>query len=248
MSYGRFAYVYDILMENVPYDKWIELFLAKVHQFNIEGRNVLDVGCGTGEFSIRLAERGYYVTGVDLSEEMLLIAAEKAAAKQASIPLFHQNMAELDLAREFDAVVIFCDSLNYLETEEEVKETFSSVYKHLKPGGLFMFDVHSIYKMTEVFQGNTFADPYEEVSYIWNSYEGEEPYSVEHELSFFVKDGDTGLYERFEEDHYQRTYPVDMYLDWLGEAGFISKEVLADLEDKEPESDSERIVFLAVKP
>ncbi len=248
MSYGRFAYVYDILMENVPYDKWIELFLAKMEQFDIEGRKVLDVGCGTGEFSIRLAEKGYDVTGVDLSEEMLLIAAEKAAEKQVAIPLFHQNMAELDLAAEYDAVVIFCDSLNYLETEEEVEETFRSVYKHLKSGGLFMFDVHSIFKMTEVFHGGTFADPYEEVSYIWNSYEGEEPYSAEHELSFFVKDENTGLYERFEEDHYQRTYPVDTYLDWLKKAGFICKGVLADLEDKEPEHDSERIVFLAVKP
>lgn len=248
MSYRRFAYVYDTLMENVPYEKWIELFIKKVHQYQINGTKVLDVACGTGEFSVRLAQKGYQVTGIDLSEEMLVIAREKADKLKLSIPYFHQNMAELDAGEEYDSVVIFCDSLNYLRTEEEVQQTFQKVFEQLKPSGLFLFDVHSVYKMEHIFKDNTFADPYEGVSYIWNSFAGEEPYSIEHELSFFVKNNGTGLYERFEEDHYQRTYPVEVYKEWLLNAGFKVEEILADLEESQPTDQTERIMFVAVKP
>lgn len=247
MSYERFARVYDVLMDNVPYDKWIDRFIEKMDQYEIKGKKVLDVACGTGEFSVRLAEKGFNVTGVDLSEAMLSIAKAKADEFHVSIPFFHQNMIELDTQGEFDSIVIFCDSLNYLEHEEDVQSTFKRIYEQLKSGGLFMFDVHSVFKMEQVFKNATFADPYEEVSYIWNSFEGEEPYSVAHELSFFVKDSETGLYERFEEDHYQRTYPVETFVKWLLEAGFIVKEILADLENEEPTAQTERIMFVAVK-
>lgn len=247
MSYGRFAFVYDTLMQDVPYDKWIDRFIEKMTQYDIKGNHVLDVACGTGEFSVRLADKGYQVTGVDLSEEMLSIARAKADEYNVSIPFYHQNMVDLDMGELFDSIVIFCDSLNYLKSEQDVQSTFQRVYKQLHEGGLFMFDVHSIYKIEEIFTNATFADAGEGVSYIWNSFEGEEPYSVEHELSFFVKDEETDLYDRFEENHYQRTYPIAILEQWLRDAGFTIKEVIADLENIEPSEQSERIMFVAIK-
>ena len=247
MSYGRFAYVYDFLMSDVPYDNWINLFISKKEQYNIAGSKVLDVACGTGEFSVRLAEKGYAVTGVDLSDEMLAIAKVKADQAGVTIPFYQQNMIELDMGEQFDSIVIFCDSLNYLHTENDVQSTFRRVYEQLKPGGLFMFDVHSVFKIEHIFAGQTFADVQDEVSYIWNSFEGEEPFSIEHELTFFVKAEESDQYDRFDEDHYQRTYNIDTYKQWLAEAGFTVKEVLADLEDQTPVEDSERIMFVAVK-
>ncbi|MBD3109975.1 class I SAM-dependent methyltransferase [Bacillus sp. AGMB 02131] len=247
MSYGRFAYVYDFLMSDVPYDNWINLFISKKEQYNIAGSKVLDVACGTGEFSVRLAKKGYAVTGVDLSDEMLAIAKVKADQAGVTIPFYQQNMIELDMGEQFDSIVIFCDSLNYLHTENDVQSTFRRVYEQLKPGGLFMFDVHSVFKIEHIFAGQTFADVQDEVSYIWNSFEGEEPFSIEHELTFFVKAEESDQYDRFDEDHYQRTYNIDTYKQWLAEAGFTVKEVLADLEDQTPVEDSERIMFVAVK-
>lgn len=247
MSYGRFAHVYDFLMSEVPYDKWINLFISKKEQYNINGLKVLDVACGTGEFSVRLAQKGYTVTGIDLSDEMLVIAKEKADQSGVSIPFYQQNMIELETGEQFDSIVIFCDSLNYLHAESDVQSTFQRVYEQLKPGGLFMFDVHSVFKMEHVFAGQTFADVQDEVSYIWNAFEGPEPYSVEHELTFFVKEEEADRYDRFDEDHYQRTYDMQKYVAWLEEAGFTVKEILADLEDQEPAEDSERILFVAIK-
>ncbi|MFJ9383157.1 class I SAM-dependent DNA methyltransferase [Peribacillus sp. NPDC101481] len=247
MTYERFAYVYDELMKDAPYEKWLMILTAKLEQYGIGGRKVLDLACGTGEMTVELAQHGFEVTGVDLSDEMLLVANEKAVKLGLSIPLFQQNMAELEGLGQFDCVTIFCDSLNYLRDEEDIVKTFSRVHEHLKDGGLFFFDIHSIYKMEEIFSDNTFAVNGEEVSYIWDCFPGEEPYSVEHDLSFFVRDDESGLYDRFDELHYQRTYPVEQYKKWLEQAGFTVSEILADLEEAPLVTETERILFVASK-
>jgi ubiquinone/menaquinone biosynthesis C-methylase UbiE len=247
MTYERFAYVYDELMKDAPYEKWLMILTAKLEQYGIDGRKVLDLACGTGEITVELAQHGFEVTGVDLSDEMLLVANEKAVKLGLSIPLFQQNMAELEGLGQFDCVTIFCDSLNYLRDEEDIVKTFSRVHEHLKDGGLFMFDIHSLYKMEEVFSDHTFAVNGEEVSYIWDCFPGEEPYSVEHDLSFFVRDEESGLYDRFDELHYQRTYPVEQYKKWLEQAGFTVSEILADLEEAPLVTETERILFVASK-
>jgi ubiquinone/menaquinone biosynthesis C-methylase UbiE len=247
MTYERFAYVYDELMKDAPYEKWLMILTAKLEQYGIDGRKVLDLACGTGEITVELAQHGFEVTGVDLSDEMLLVANEKAVKLGLSIPLFQQNMAELEGLGQFDCVTIFCDSLNYLRDEEDIVKTFSRVHEHLKDGGLFMFDIHSLYKMEEIFSDHTFAVNGEEVSYIWDCFPGEEPYSVEHDLSFFVRDEESGLYDRFDELHYQRTYPVEQYKKWLEQAGFTVSEILADLEEAPLVTETERILFVASK-
>ncbi|MBD8134990.1 methyltransferase domain-containing protein [Peribacillus frigoritolerans] len=247
MTYERFAYVYDELMKDAPYEKWLMILTAKLEQYGIDGRKVLDLACGTGEMTVELAQHGFEVTGVDLSDEMLLVANEKAVKLGLSIPLFQQNMAELEGLGQFDCVTIFCDSLNYLRDEEDIVKTFSRVHEHLKDGGLFMFDIHSLYKMEEIFSDHTFAVNGEEVSYIWDCFPGEEPYSVEHDLSFFVRDDESGLYDRFDELHYQRTYPVEQYKKWLEQAGFTVSEILADLEEAPLVTETERILFVASK-
>ncbi|MFJ7857684.1 class I SAM-dependent DNA methyltransferase [Peribacillus sp. NPDC097206] len=247
MTYERFAYVYDELMKDAPYEKWLLILTAKLEQYGIEGKKVLDLACGTGEITVELAQHGFDVSGVDLSDEMLMVANEKAAKQGLSIPLFQQDMAELEGLGLYDCVTIFCDSLNYLREEADIVKTFNRVHDHLKEGGLFLFDVHSIYKMEEIFHNNTFAVNDEEVSYIWDSFPGEEPYSVEHDLSFFVRDDQSGLYDRFDELHYQRTYPIQQYKQWLQQAGFETLDILADLEEKPPVNETERILFVARK-
>lgn len=247
MSYERFAYVYDELMKDAPYTKWLIQLTAKLEKYDVQGKRLLDLACGTGEITVELAKHGFDVSGVDLSDEMLLIAQEKATNLGLSIPFYQQNMAELEGVGLFDCITIFCDSLNYLQNEDDVASTFQRVYEHLNEGGLFLFDVHSIYKMKHIFVNHTFAVNDDEVSYIWNCFPGEEPSSVVHDLSFFVKDDKSGLDERFDEFHYQRTYSVAQYTEWLIEAGFEVLELLADLEDASLQEETERILFVARK-
>jgi 2-polyprenyl-3-methyl-5-hydroxy-6-metoxy-1,4-benzoquinol methylase len=247
MSYERFAYLYDELMQDAPYDEWVRFVKEKLDQYQAGGKSLLDLACGTGELSVRFAKEGFSVTGVDLSPDMLAVAQAKAQEQGLQIPFFEQDMASLEGHEEFDFIGIFCDSLNYLQSDDDVIHTFKSSYNHLKDGGLFFFDVHSLYKISHVFINQSFTLAEEHLSYIWNSFAGDLPNSVEHELSFFVLDEQTGKYDRFDELHFQRTYPVRQYSEWLAQAGFELLEISADFENKEPQEQSERIFFVATK-
>ncbi|GIN20060.1 MAG TPA: class I SAM-dependent methyltransferase [Bacillus bacterium] len=247
MSYEQLAYVYDHLMADAPYDDWLRYLTKVTESYQAPGNRVLDLGCGTGELSIRLLKQGFDVTGVDVSEDMLAVSAEKADKEGVALPLFQQDMSKLEGLPEFDIATVFCDSLNYLSTPEEVQNTFRHVHRHLAPNGLFLFDVHSTYQMESVFLNQTFTWNEEEVAYIWSSFPGEEPHSIEHDLTFFLLDGESGQYERVEEFHQQRTYPVHDFVDWLHEAGFDVLSVTADFSDNPPGETSRRIFFTCRK-
>lgn len=245
MTYGRFAYLYDELMKDAPYDKWVELVQNKFSSHALDGKKLLDLGCGTGELSLRFASLGFEVTGVDLSEDMLTVAQAKAAEENIAIEFIQQNMAELQLMDSYHLIGIFCDSLNYLQSEEEVKATFKGVGQYLADDGIFIFDIHSLYKINDIFSNETFSYDEEGIFYLWDCFQGEMPNSVDHELTFFVED-EEGKYLRFDESHTQRTFLVEMYEKWLEMAGFEILELIGDFEGP-PVQHSERIIFVARK-
>ncbi|WP_027407869.1 class I SAM-dependent DNA methyltransferase [Anoxybacteroides tepidamans] len=248
MTYESFAYWYDELMKEAPYDKWKAFVHQKIQQYGKKStKRLLDVGCGTGELAVRLARDGFDVTGVDLSENMLAIAQAKAELQRVNVEFFQQSMTELEGYAPFDAVMIFCDSLNYLEHEQDVQQTFRRIYDLLHEGGLLLFDVHSVYKIDYLFRGATFASNEESISYIWTCDALEEtPHTVAHDLTFFVQEED-GRYERYDEWHVQRTFAVSEYEQWLIDAGFKIMEISADFNEQPPSEQAERIFFVAKK-
>ncbi|KAA0549340.1 class I SAM-dependent methyltransferase [Bacillus sp. BGMRC 2118] len=246
MTYQHFAHIYDFLMKDVPYDKWVTYFKSRAKEMRA-GAHLLDLACGTGTLSVPFSKLGLNVTGVDLSTEMLSVADEKARKENVPVTFLQMNMTEISGMGTFDYIVCFCDSLNYLKRDEEIIETFKGVYDSLDPNGTFMFDVHSVHKMEYIFKDQTFVDNDEDVSYIWNCFEGEYPLSVEHELTFFVRDEETDLYERFDEVHYQRTFMIEQYEKWLREVGFTSIEISSDFKSTLHEPQNERIFFCCQK-
>lgn len=246
MNYEKFAYLYDELMSDAPYEQWVSFVLKIIKQTGITNCKLLDVGCGTGNVAIPLSEQGLDVTAVDLSDEMLIVAKEKSEAKGTDIKFFQQDMKELEGLGIFDVVISLCDSVNYLNNQDEVATTFQRVYDHLNYNGVFVFDVHSIYKINEIFKGHTFAHSGEEIAYIWECFAGEWEHSVEHELSFFIKNS-ADLYERFDELHKQRTYPMKFYKQALESSGFTVEQVTGDFSFDTLAEDSQRWFFVAKK-
>lgn len=244
ISYQHLAQVYDRLMSEVPYEKWID-YAQRIWAGRQEKPvKVLDMACGTGAISIPLAQLGYEVTGIDLSEEMLAVTYDKARENSLSIHLLHQDMRELELPYEVDAIISFCDSLNYLTEPGDLLQTFRRAYQALKPGGVFLFDVHSIYKIVHIFADQTFNLVEDDICYIWDcTLVGEE--KVSHELTIFVKEGQ--LYKRFEEMHVQQGYSHEDIVDWLAEAGFKLIDCSADFTEEAPTDESERIFYAAEK-
>lgn len=245
MRYEQFALLYDEFMNDVPYDKWVEYVEQKLQEAGITGKTLLDVACGTGNVTLPLVQKGYDVTGIDLSEEMLTVAQQKLAEAGYIVPFYQQDMRELELPQQFDCITIFCDSLNYVTEKAGVQETFARVHRNLKQNGLFLFDVHSLYKIHHIFINETYTVNEEAAALIWNCFPGEYPDSVEHELTFFVKDEQEDVYHRFDEFHVQRTYSITDLKVWLEEAGFLVMSITGNFFSEVTEQ-TER-VFFAVK-
>lgn len=243
--YERFATVYDQLMQDVPYDEYVSWIVsqAPVNSFP----KLLDIGCGTGTLSIKFHELGYQVSGIDLSEEMLAVANKRLHSEGISIPLFAMSMDELEGFFDVDIVTIPIDSINYLKEEQQVVKTFQRIYTSLKEGGQLLFDVHSLYKMDEIFIQSPFTYDDGDITYIWYTEQGEYDHSVYHDMTFFIYDHETHLYDRFDEQHFQRTFSVEIYEKWLKEVGFKEVIVTADWTNTAPTKTSERIFIQAIK-
>ncbi len=244
-SYTHLAQVYDFLMQDSPYDRWLE-WVGDFWREHGQPRTVLDLGCGTGNIAIPLAKQGHQVVGIDLSSEMLAMAFEKAQRAQVKVKWLEQDMRTLE-APQADSVISLCDSFSYLTEEEDVQQAFQQVYDHLTPGGYFLFDVHSPYKITHIFGENTFTLLEEDIAYIWNCFCDADRLEVEHQLTFFIKQPN-GLFQRLEESHVQRAYQPTQMIQWLREAGFTEIKLTADFANLPPNRESERLFYAARRP
>lgn len=242
-TYEQFAYIYDSLMSDIPYHKyaaWIQQ-----HAPVVKGKKLVDIGCGTGVLSTYFANAGYEVTGVDLSESMLTVAQNRSLENGTDISFICQSMAELEGVDGVDVAVIAIDSLNYLETLDSVEQTFQRVFDALNPNGQLFFDVHSLYKMDVIYPNGPFTYEDEQVAYLWHTEVGEEAHSIYHDITFFVR-GESGYYERFEESHFQRTYPVETFLSLLEKVGFTKVNIHDDIFGT-PEEEVDRWFIHAIK-
>lgn len=207
---------------------------------------VLDLGCGTGSLTERMAAKGYDMIGVDLSQEMLGIALTKSKEAGSSTLYLCQDMRELELYSTVGTVISVCDSVNYLLEEEDVEETFRLVNNYLHPGGIFIFDFNTLYKYEQVIGDTTIAENRDDCSFIWENYYHEEEHINEYDLTIFVRqDEEDDIFRRFGETHYQRGYTLKEMTELVRKAGLEPVEALDADTHKEPTETSERIYIIA---
>lgn len=245
-SYGEFAYFYDQLMQDAPYESWMAFLQEAMARYDFMPRHIADLGCGTGTISIALYEQGYKVTGVDLSEDMLAQAEAKLSSHSSRLRFLCQDLRELYLPETCDLAVSFCDSLNYITDADDLGQIFKRVKTQLRPNGMFLFDMHSIFKLREKLGQNVFYEVGEEVTYLWQSRFDEATATVEYDITFFaLEDEDEQLYRRFHEYHVQRAYDISTVEQLLKDAGFQTVEVYADFRWDVPTDSTERYFFVA---
>lgn len=267
MSYGQFAYIYDRLMEDMPYSRW-HRFLRQCWEPGGAPATVVDLGCGTGNISIPLAQSGLRVIGIDLSEDMLAVAHAKAESRQrlfasaqgGEVVWLRQDMQEWALPEQVDAVISCCDCINYLTEEEELAATFRQTFSGLKPGGTFIFDVHTQQQLRRYAEEQPFTLREADISYIWTCDLDEERCEIEHDLAIFVRESEWGSasansadamdasrYVRIDETHVQRAYPLERIGELLRESGFEDISVYADFTREAPDEETERAFFVCRK-
>ena len=243
-QYTNFAKVYDLFMDNVPYDKWVEQIKDILYKENIKDGLICDLGCGTGAITERLANLGYDMIGIDNSYDMLDVAMEKKYASGNDILYLCQDMREFELYGTVRAIISRCDSLNYIRELSELKEVFAWVNNYLDPNGLFIFDMNTEYKYQNILGDNTFAEVREQASFIWeNTYDIDKRIN-EYDLNLFIKLEDDS-YKRFEERHVQKAYTFDEILSAIDSSNMVLEKYMdadtyGDVSEK-----TERILFVA---
>lgn len=242
-SYQSLAGAYDALTTDVGYRKRAAYLhrLLKRERETVE--SVLDLGCGTGTLAYLLAKMGYRVTAVDASEEMLTQAAQKAETlPEENRPLLlHQSMTRLRLLKPVDAAVSTLDALNYVTGEKALQAALDRVCKWLRPGGLFLFDVNTLYKFRRM-DGEVYLDETEDTYCVWRTGFSEKTKICTYWVDLF-KESPDGTWERFAEEHRERAWEEAQLRTMLEKAGFTEITVTGDLSQDAPQPDADRVIF-----
>lgn len=239
--YNDFAYVYDKLINDVDYKEWADYYFKIFQRYGLSPKLGLDLGCGTGNLTVELSNRGIEMTGVDLSEDMLMVAREKSEG--LDILYLNQNMTEFELYGTVDFIVSSLDCINYITDKRDLLRVMKLANNYLEPGGLFIFDINTRYKLENVIGDNTFILEDDDCFCSWqNEYDKRRKLS-DFYLTFFMKDG--GNYARFDEHHTERAYDIDEIKALIKSSGMRLLKVYHNLSFENPKKNSERVFFVA---
>ena len=245
MSYSYFAEYYDILTENVEYEKRAEYFLELFKKHKHNTGLTLDLACGTGTLTLELCRRGIDIFGCDMSADMLSIAQQKAYKNDRNIMFICQKMQNLKLLGKIDTCICTLDSINHLLSSEDVQKTFSRVKQYLNNNGIFVFDLNTIYKHKYILGDNCYIYDTEKVFCAWQNNYYENDNKVVITLDFFERVGK--LYKRSTEQFPERAYSDDEIRNMAKNSGFDVEAVYDDMSFDEIKENSQRAVYVLRK-
>ena len=250
IAYETLAAMYDALMDDVDYEAWADYIDRMLQKHGGPGKRLLDLGCGTGCISIPLAQRGYQVTGVDISEEMLAAAREKSRALQLDIDWRKQDLISLQLFDEagnemvFDAAIATFDVFNHLTEPEDLQMLFHTLNPLLADEGVLLFDVQTPYKLREYLGNHIFTLHRDDVEYMWENHFDEETQICTMNITFFLRQAN-GLYRRETMTQEERVYDLDLLRLWLKYSDFETAGVYEELSENDVKPEAHRAVFIA---
>ncbi|CAD2076167.1 class I SAM-dependent DNA methyltransferase [Phocicoccus pinnipedialis] len=221
-KYEKFSYVYKVMNYDFPYNLWLDI----INKYN-KNTSILDVGCGTGEILNRLVADKR--VGIDNSATMIEIAESNAP----NCEFYVQDMKYFELDESFDLIIATADVLNYVSNINELKTALLSVSNHMNENSVFIFDMHSEFKILNEFDGEIYMDDTPEITYIWEVSNGVEELSVIHDITYFIKDEDN-KYDKYQETHYQQGFKHQTVVELLDELGF---DVISTFSDFDPDND-----------
>ena len=243
-AYKALAESYDRLTNDVDYAATVDFYEQILAREGLHPRTCVDLACGTGSVTEILARKGYEVIGVDMSEEMLTVAASKVMDLER-LPMFScQRLEQLRLPRAVDMAVCALDSLDYILDPADCAEAIRRAYKVLNPGGIFIFDVNTPEKLRAM-DGQVFLDEDDDVYCVWRGEFDEETNICSYGMDLFQRQG--AVWHRSFEEHQEYAYSQAQLTGFLKAAGFTHIEVYADRLFEAPRAGEQRIYFKARK-
>lgn len=243
-AYNYLAEYYDRLMHDCDYDKWSQyLYLLLTKHGCLPPSIGMDAACGTGNITRNLWEKGYKITGFDISESMLTCAADKSSGGKPSY--LQADITKFYTVEPLQFMTCCCDGINYLP-HGKLGKALANVYNALNCGGVFLFDISSEYKYKTLLDNRTYSDEAEGVYCVFSSYLNKANTKLNMDVELFIENS-AGTYRRFSEAHEQYVYSQGQLTEALKHAGFKTVKSYGFLTQKTPAADSERIQFVAVK-
>ena len=243
-AYELLAFSYDRLTNDVDYEATVDFYWEILKREGLRPRTAADLACGTGSVTRLLAERGLQVVGVDMSEEMLTVACQKAMDLPAPPRFVCQRLERLQLPRAVDLAVCALDSLDYITEPEACQEAIGRVYKALNPGGVFIFDVNTPEKLRAM-DGQVFLDEDDDVYCVWRGEFDEQTNICSYGMDLFQRSGEA--WHRSFEEHREYAYSQQQLKSYLRNAGFTHVRVYADRRFEAPGPGEQRIYISARK-
>jgi SAM-dependent methyltransferase len=249
MIYDLIADTYDNVNSDIDYCEWADFIEKIIRREWREGNPslVLDLGCGTGSMTIELAKRGYDMTGVDYSVEMLDVARERALVSKVGdrILWLCQDMTEIDLYGTVDVVVSCLDCINHLVKTADVKKCFSLVHNFLNPNGLFIFDINGKYKFENVYSDKSYIIEEKDTFISWQNRYNPKSCICDFYITRFSEQPD-GTYVREDEMQRERMYTLKSIRKMLKDTGF---ELIGEYScfDMSPGTDDDERIYIAAR-
>ena len=243
-AYHALAASYDRLTNDVRYENTVDFYRQILAREQLQVRTAVDLACGTGSVTILLAKMGLQVIGVDMSEEMLCVAQQKAQDMENSPMFVCQKLEQLQLARGVDLAVCALDSINYITNPACCQEAIRRVYRVLNPGGCFIFDVNTPEKLRAM-DDQVFLDEDDDVYCVWRGEFDEQTNICTYGMDLFQRKGT--LWERSCEEHCEYAYSADQLVEYLKNAGFTHIRVYGDRRFEAPKEGEQRIYIKARK-
>ncbi len=247
MLYDLIAPIYDKINGSIDYSSWAD-FIEKIVKKEYKGTPELwlDLGCGTGRMTVELLRRGYDMTGVDFSPEMLDMARSAAEKEGLSdgLLLLCQDMCSFELYGTVDIAVSCLDCMNHLTQPKDLKKCFSLVHNYLSPGGLFIFDINGKYKFENIYSDRAYIMEEEGSVLLWQNC-----YNPKTRLCDFyitlMEESEDGRYERYDELGRERMYTLNSIKRALSGAGFEFIGAYSDFDFSDGTDESARIYIAA---
>ena len=243
-AYHTLAQSYDRLTNDVDYSAVVNFYFQILENEGLSPRTAADLACGTGSVALLLADRGLQVTAVDMSEEMLCQAAQKAQDIDNPPFFVRQKLQQLKLARGVDLAVCGLDSLNYILDPADCQKAISRIYRALNPGGCFIFDVNTPQKLRAM-DGQVFVDEDDDVFCLWRGEFNESTNICSYGMDLFHRKG--AMWQRSFEEHQEYAYTQEQLTEFLRNAGFTDIAVYGDRQLTQPPANAQRIYFKARK-
>lgn len=248
MIYDLLAPFYDSVNSDIDYSTWADFIEKIIKREYIQGKPelILDLGSGTGRMTLELAKRGYDMTGVDSSVEMLNIARDTADSKNygKNILWLCQDMCEFELYGTVDVTVSCLDCINHLTDNKSIEKCFDLVHNYLVPGGLFIFDINGKHKFEHFYSDNSYIMEEDGRFCVWQNYYSEKNHVCDFYITVFEEDED-GKYVRYDDIQKEKMYTVKTMKKFLSNTGFEFIGAYKDFEFNPANDEDDRIYIVA---